>query len=77
MIKHTYFRTFMATSTPLQREIATVHFNQLWERYHLQTEHERLLFQNRLISLTTFRKSVAPRFRELRQELRQVIQILK
>jgi hypothetical protein len=77
MIKHTYFRNFMAIATPSQREIATAHFNQLWERYHMQTEYDRLLFQNRLITLTTFRKSVAPRFRELRQELRGIIKVLK
>ncbi len=76
MLKHSYFKSYLAKATPLQREAATRHFNLLWQSYQVKTEFVRLLYQSRQLTLEAFRQAVKHDFRELRQELKARLRLI-
>ncbi len=76
MPKYTYFKSYLAKATPLQREVATKHFNSLWQSYQAKTEFARLLYQSRQLTLCAFRQVVKRDFRVLRQELKARLRLI-
>ena len=76
MIKYTWFKRTLAKATPIERDIATKHFNHLWDKYHMSTQACRELYQARQITLTAYRNATKDRFRALRLELQGTLAVV-
>ncbi len=76
MLKHTWFRQALGKMDGNRKMLATAHFNLLWDSYSKRTELNRVLYQNRQLSLTAFRQAVKREFQELRQELRERLRLI-
>lgn len=61
---------------PTDRDILSKHFNELWEKYHSETEFYRTLKDNRQITLTQYRQVAIPKLRKVRDELQSLARVL-
>ncbi len=73
MLKLTQLKKLMSRVTPDTIGIVKVNFNSLWEDYHRKTEFNRLQWQKRQISLTTYRKLTKHEFKHLRDSLKGLV----
>lgn len=76
MLKHNYFKSYLAKATPLQREVATKHFHLLWQVYQSKTSYSRYLYSSKLINLTSFRQVTSEPRREMLSELKERLKLI-
>ncbi len=76
MIKYSWLKRTLTKATSLQRDIATKHFNQLWEQYDNQVNDYRRQLSNRQISVTTYRKLTQSPWKRFKSELHGVVKLL-
>lgn len=77
MIKHTYFRNFMATATPIQRDIAMNHYREIARTYEATTKCYRELWQRGIIQQGTFKRITKEPYQAMVRDLREIIKVLK
>ena len=76
MCKFIFFKRRLETMTPLQREIAQIHFKQLLAKFEEQKKYNQELYFNRLITkgqLTQYNKKS---FQYLKNTLKTQIKLI-